>query len=228
MKSAFEHDLRQEGLLRQYLDRLYLSTGYDVSRCADLESQKRGVDVKLSKKSSTVSVDEKAQLHYIGQSLPTFALELEFLIGGERRSGWLFDPTKETQAYCFVFNIQLKEHSTRITDPADVIFADIVLVERRRLMESLSSAGLSKAVLMKYVDEIRWKRASSRSLRFPAVRIMCSRQLAEEPVNLIVTRTYLESIGERLGAGPVFRPDQDELLQQAIAAQGRVAPFETV
>ncbi|MBK8365378.1 MAG: hypothetical protein IPL24_17420 [Bacteroidetes bacterium] len=49
-------------------------------------------------------VDEKAMVHYVNKSLPTFAFEVSFkLATGKEVEGWLLDKSKLTQYYIIVW-----------------------------------------------------------------------------------------------------------------------------
>lgn len=195
--STYAHDLRQEQLLQPYLDQCYAAHGISVERFHDREHQLKGVDVVLSKGGISYKVDEKAQLHYIGQRLPTFALEIDYMRNGEVRPGWLFDKRKATEVYAFVFDI-VTGSSVALNEQPTSVHAEVILVNRTRLVSRLAASGLSEGMLFRISREVRSARAQNRSMRSPGVRLILSAQLNEEPVNLLVERHFLQSIGQVL------------------------------
>lgn len=204
MRSLFRADLGDEQVLQGYLDRCYRHNGIRSVRFADREHQRDGIDVQLEKDGNRFRVDEKAQLHYLDRSLPTFALELSLLKDGRERPGWSVDPTKRTEVYAFVFDIRTAAGVTRLERPEDVVSAAVVLVNRDRLRNTLAAAGLDEAVLRRLNDELRRTGEHRRSVRAPGVRVVLTPDLAERPVNLLVLRSHLEAIGQvlRLCSGP--------------------------
>lgn len=200
MLPRFEHDLSQERLLQPYLDRRYAAHGIRAERSTDRVEQAAGIDVRLTKGGLTYAVDEKAQLHYIGKSLPTFALEVDMRIAGGTRPGWLFDERKRTEVYAFVFDIALHDGHSELHNADHVASAHIVLVNRARLIAHLAKAGLDEHMLHKLARELRESDSDQRSVKAPGVRVILSRHYAEQPVNLLVTRRFRESIGQVMKA----------------------------
>ncbi len=198
MGSMFKFDLACEHLLQPFLDKCYAANGIHGERCRDRVHQKQGIDIVLSKDGCQYLVDEKAQLNYLGCSLPTFALEINYLKKGEICLGWLFDESKTTEVYAFVFDITLQSNATELRRTDQVIGANIVLVNRQRLLNRLVSEGLDRHLLSRFANELRETKSDRRSVHSPGLRVMRSARLTEEPVNLLVTRRFLESIGQVL------------------------------
>ena len=100
MKSKFKADLKKEQKLTPLLDSYYQEhlKHYSFERISQLKKQLQGIDVILKDKRSSKQfyVDEKAQLDYINESLPTFAFELFYQKNGVQKQGWLFDAAKKT------------------------------------------------------------------------------------------------------------------------------------
>jgi hypothetical protein len=203
MASRFRSDLAQEHLLHPWLDRCYAGAGIRVERVASRELQLQGIDARLSKDGFSFLTDEKAQLHYIGKRLPTFALEIDLLKAGSRRPGWLFDAGKRTEAYAFIFDIRSRTGAA-LHHADDVEGAHVVLVNRQRLIAHLAEEGLDRAMLDRLSAELRAGGDDRRSVRAPGVRVVISRHLVEQPVNLLVRRRFLERIGQVLTPGSAW------------------------
>lgn len=118
---------------------------YDFERVQSLQDQLRGVDVifKHRKTQETFLVDEKAQLDYINEDLPTFAFELHYLKNGVLKEGWLFDSAKKTDFYALVTAIYEDE-------PAKYTSCKVTFVNRSKLVSFLEAKGVSKNSLMNY------------------------------------------------------------------------------
>ena len=199
MQSNYSFDLRQEQLLQPYLDKCYRHHGIKCVRCDDRNIQVKGVDLMLSRDGYSFLVDEKAQLHFINKSLPCFALEINhYGADGRLRPGWLFDQQKKTDVYAFVFDIRLQKDKTMIDSPDEVIGANIVLVNRHRLINHLERGGLDQFTLTRQADEMRRTGALRRYVPDPGWKLAYSEQLPEKPVNLLVKREFLMTIGQIL------------------------------
>ncbi|MDC6404231.1 MULTISPECIES: hypothetical protein [Maribacter] len=147
MKSTFTSDLGKEKRLSELLDTYYSKwlKHYDFERVQSLQDQLRGVDVifKHRKTQETFLVDEKAQLDYINEDLPTFAFELHYLKNGVLKEGWLFDSAKKTDFYALVTAIYEDE-------PAKYTSCKVTFVNRSKLVSFLEAKGVSKNSLMNY------------------------------------------------------------------------------
>lgn len=99
--SYFKSDLNKERILGEYLDERYLEifakSTFKVKRIHDKTKQLLGIDLILYDNSRSYNIDEKAQLDYLNQSLPTFAFELSYLKKeiGAKVGSWM-DPKKRT------------------------------------------------------------------------------------------------------------------------------------
>lgn len=199
MRSHFQFDLSQEQMLQPFLDRCYKRHAIQPIRYNDRNIQRKGIDLTLSRDGYSYLVDEKAQLGYIGRSLPCFALEINsYGRDGRLRKGWLFDEEKKTDVYAFVFDIRLRAEKSWIDSPDEVAGANIVLVNRHRLINHLERGGLDHLTLARKADEMRKTGSLRRYIPDPGWKLAYSEQLAERPVNLLVKREFLQSIGQVL------------------------------
>ncbi|AWX44495.1 hypothetical protein HME9304_01497 [Flagellimonas maritima] len=196
MKSSFLSDLSKEKRLSKFLDAYYAKylRHYVFERIYDLEEQKAGVDVifKSRKNNSLFYVDEKAQLDYLNDNLPTFAFELFYEINGKQKQGWLFDKNKKTQFYALVTGIY--------TDAiADFTSCCITLVNREKLIVYLNSLGLTqehfehlKAISGNFHGKMQLEAIDSRHQGY----VFFSRKnKVEQPINLILRLDFLIEIG---------------------------------
>ncbi|MPS74540.1 MAG: hypothetical protein E2590_15515 [Chryseobacterium sp.] len=106
--STFDQDLNKEYLLGQFLDEIYAQLNYDFRRIHESDLQNKGIDLIIDHHGKEYYIDEKAQLDYLGHSLPTFTFELSYLKNGQWKKGWLFDENKITDHYFLITDIKVK------------------------------------------------------------------------------------------------------------------------
>ena len=190
-KSSFKSDLDREKSLASFLDNLYSNhlKQYSFSREHNISEQHKGVDVIFTrlKTEERFFVDEKAQLDYVNEDLPTFAFELFYEKKKIKKQGWLFDPNKKTQFYALV---------TAIYSDAPQIFTSckITLVNRRLLLAHLKGLGLREDDFP--IPEKHGKKAIEQLHPKKEGYLFYSRNnKAEKPLNLILKLDYLLDIG---------------------------------
>ena len=149
MKSNFKTDLSKEKQLTPLLDSYYQKhlKHYCFERVSHLKKQLQGIDLILKHKASGKQffVDEKAQLDYVNESLPTFAFELVYHKNGVQKEGWLFDVSKKTHFYAL---------ATSIFSDVDKVFTscNITFVNREKLILHLSTLGLTREFFEKLIQ----------------------------------------------------------------------------
>jgi hypothetical protein len=196
LKSNFKADLSKEKQLTPLLDYYYQKhlRHYVFERVSQLRQQLQGIDLILKDKRSgkRFFVDEKAQLDYINESLPTFAFELFYQKNGVQKQGWLFDTSKKTQFYALVTSIY--------SDEDDVFTScNITFVNREKLILRLDEIGLSKKRLELIISKnqnmhgkLNLEKLHPKSEGY---LFFSTKNKAEKPVNLILKLEYLERIG---------------------------------
>lgn len=167
---------------------------YGFERITDRKQQLQGIDLILKDRRSETQyfVDEKAQLDYVNESLPTFAFELFYEKDGTKKQGWLFDTSKKTQFYALVTSI--------FSDDEGVFTScNITFVNREKLILHLSTLGLTRASLEKLVHdhhELHGKLLLEKLCpKEEGCLYFSTQNKAEKPVNLILRLAYLEKIG---------------------------------
>lgn len=196
MKSKFKADLKKEQKLTPLLDSYYQEhlKHYSFERISQLKKQLQGIDVILKDKRSSKQfyVDEKAQLDYINESLPTFAFELFYQKNGVQKQGWLFDAAKKTHFYALITSIYSDEddHFTS---------CNITIVNREKLIQHLDEVELSQKQLEKIISKnpivhgkLNLEQLNPKSKGY---LFFSTKNKAEKPVNLILKLEYLIKIG---------------------------------
>lgn len=191
-KSNFLSDLEKERKLFVLLDSYYKKhlKHYNFERIHDIERQIQGVDLILTHKTKDAlfSVDEKAQLDYINEDLPTFAFELYYEKNGQARKGWFFDTNKKTDFYSLITAIY-SDAPNRYTS------CKITWVNRKKLIAFLSDRKLSESTLKKYWNVGENKKGKFElgqlDLRTEGYLYFSTQNKAERPVNLILKLDFL-------------------------------------
>ncbi|MAU14677.1 MAG: hypothetical protein CMH46_03960 [Muricauda sp.] len=196
MKSNFNADLSKEKKLTPLLDSYYQKhlKHYSFERVSNLKKQLLGIDLILKDNRSEKQffVDEKAQLDYINESLPTFAFELFYQKNGIQRQGWLFDASKKTHFYALVTSIY--------SDEEDVFTScNITMVNREKLISYLHGLGLNKEQLERVISKNNDRHGKLVLDEFnpktEGYLFFSRKNKAEQPVNLIFKLDFLIRIG---------------------------------
>ena len=167
---------------------------YGFKRISSYKEQLQGIDLVLIHKGSQKEyfVDEKAQLDYINESLPTFAFELFYEKDGVQKQGWLFDQEKKTQFYSLVTSIYSDEENVFTS-------CSITFVNRSKLIEHLNFLGLTPENLQNTIkknQEVHGKLILEQlHPRKEGYLFFSTQNKAERPVNLILKLDYLIKIG---------------------------------
>lgn len=196
MKSNFAFDLSKERQLSKLLDKYYTQhlKKYSFKRISSLKEQKRGIDIIFTNKKTSLSfyIDEKAQLDYINDNLPTFAFELFYEKNKTQKQGWLFDSTKKTKFYSLITGIYADVEN-------EFTSCNITFVNRKMLIVYLKSIGLSKQSLKeitaKHVNFHGKLELSKLDPRYEGYLYFSRKNKAEKPVNLILKLDFLLKIG---------------------------------
>jgi hypothetical protein len=154
MDSKFNSDLSKEEALGRFLDKIYPTVlqGYQIERINNIENQYQGIDLILTKEGKNHYIDEKAQLDYLNNELPTFAFEISYLKNGIEKFGWLFDKTKLTQKYFLITGIYLNNPKNINEGFKD---CNIISVDRIKLLNLLESKNLDFNSTTKINSRIR-------------------------------------------------------------------------
>jgi len=196
LKSHFKADLSKEKQLIPLLDHYYKTCLKHSSfeRITDLKLQKAGVDLILTdhRNNKEYYVDEKAQLDYVNESLPTFAFELFYRKNRKIREGWFLDATKKTHFYALVTSIFSDEKDTFTS-------CNITFVNREKLMVHLSQRGLTQKFLRE-ISMVHKNLHGKMELKEihpkkEGYLFFSTQNKAEKPINLILKLDFLERIG---------------------------------
>lgn len=191
MKSKFKSDLSKEKALHPLLDAHYAKLKqYRFDRVADNRLQRQGVDVIAIRKATSERfyIDEKAQLDYINQDLPTFAFEIRYVLGRQQKMGWLFDPHKKTDFYALATTI-FSDEGNRYTS------CNVLLVNRKKLLGLLAAKNILHDNLCNTIDANKIENGMvpipELNVKTEGYLFLSSKNKAEKPLNLILRLQWL-------------------------------------
>jgi len=200
-KSKFENDLKKEGYLSVFLDSIYENhlKNYHFQRIHALKEQLKGVDLILTHKISEkiFFIDEKAQLDYLNDDLPTFAFELSYLKKGKAKIGWLFDDAKKTDFYSLITAIYSDE-------PNRFTSCKLTFVNRKKLLGFLETRSITQTYLEQYAEKSSIVHGKIKIPELDSKKegylFYSTRNKAEKPLNLILKLDFLieNSLAKRL------------------------------
>ena len=162
------------------------------------ERQLQGIDVTVNSRSSSVNIDEKAQLYYINKDLPTFAFELQFLRGGEATTGWLLNDCLLTDLYLLIWPFA-KVDDLALLRKDNITHLDALLVSKESVRNFLDDKGLTAAKMQSQIVQLRRSGIIGRyNTEIQGVYYFVSsrNQYAEGPINIVIKKSYLEEIAE--------------------------------
>ena len=196
LKSNFKSDLEREQELCILLDRYYKQylKHYTFERVSDMPKQLAGIDLIFIHKTNGKKfyIDEKAQLDYINENLPTFAFELSYEKKGILKEGWLFDTSKKTEFYALITSIYAD-------DPNTFTSCKITLVNRQKLLDLLTERAITLSALKKYIlpeqDTHGKIKIDELHHRSEGYLFASTKNKAEKPLNLILKLDFLEESG---------------------------------
>lgn len=206
--SYFDRDKKHEEIVAGWLEKYFYSqlnasvVNYmrveEVSNADRIkEAQTLGIDLVLKDSNEEMYfIDEKSQTTYMNNPLPTFAFELSYEYNGVTRKGWLLDENKKTNYYLLIYpRSYTKESYKELSDIDDLDFAEIILLNKKRLITELSNIGISLKSLIEIAKNIQTENKpipiSDKSKNY--VSIYKSSYLSEKPVNIVIKRTLLDT-----------------------------------
>ena len=205
--SRKREDLAAEHQLAIFMDK-YLYANFptkslfsQIKRIHDKEEQLLGVDVEFTGTDGHVyCVDEKAQLYYLNQNLPTFAFELLFDRGPHETIGWLCNQSLRTDFYMLIWPFAEQDSCNGITWDKFTRL-DCLLIQKRKLLNMFAQNGLTVEQMQKDARNIR---ANGQIGKIPIHGLTGIYYYAsdparyrEAPINIVVSKTILLHLAQR-------------------------------
>lgn len=194
--SLRKQDYQSENAVAEFLNRnFYPFYATNLVRYSDQLHQFKGIDLSLDFNSRKgIMVDEKSAAHYTNKNIPTFAFEIDF-IGSDReiKPGWLFDLEKQTQFYLLSWIWASKDRGFSASDISKV---EVILVERRSIVEYLAKNGLDAAKAARIASSLRQSASYGRIELTPPAPFYFyhTEKLTEKPINVILRKSVLSEL----------------------------------
>lgn len=192
LKSNFKTDLKKEQKLAMLLNQYYAKNlkHYNFNRVHDRKRQLEGIDLVFTHKETGLSytIDEKAQLDYINEDLPTFAFELSYVKKSILKKGWFYDSSKKTAFYALITGIFADA-------PNAFTSCKITLVNRAKLIAYLNSKGVTELYLKSVINNHDTGHGKLKldelDPKTEGYIYLSSNNKAEQPINLILRLSFL-------------------------------------
>ena len=206
-QSRRNEDLSAEAQLSIFMD-LYLYDRFPTSnlfssirRITSKEEQLNGIDVEfIGTDNKVYNVDEKAQLYYLNQNLPTFAFELVSYQKGFDTIGWLCNPNLKTDFYMLIWPFATTNTCKEIRWE-QFTKVECLLIQKQKILKLLADNGLTINRLKADAASIR---ASGKVGKIPiqglsGIYYFASNPLhyKEAPINIIISKQKLTEIAQR-------------------------------
>lgn len=212
VKSKRGYDSRLEKVMQSNFDKVYNICGITYSRCADRKNQLLGSDLVAQKAAKSYNIDEKCATDCSGRNLRTFALELSAEIcnkktrisTGKRVEGWFLKEDSKTDVYAFAY---VRANSKEDLCNNNITRFEVLFVKKQKLIKYISEIIGTPSELKKLDEDFRkevlegkvaacgeeGKRRYKRTIN-KDFSLCWSIQLAESPVNLLVSKSLLKKL----------------------------------
>ncbi len=197
-------DTRGEKALGLFLDRYFYPRLCEIEgftsteRIYDVENQKAGADLIISNSAgATITIDEKAQLHYINDPKPTFALEVSYINETtlDVSDGWFVNNSSKTDCYLLVWIDSAR--TTLVNRLVEEDFNEItaVLITKKRIIQYLSRLGYSIEHIKQCAHDLRDSDATNSLELSPTVFLYYSCDgYDEKPINIVIDKKVLSAL----------------------------------
>jgi len=182
------------------LDELLYAIHFDeTERIDDMEMQLLGVDVlcRHPETNEPIKIDEKAATSWANREISTFAFELSFLLGDKELEGWFLQRERRNQTTHWLC-VWPRTEGGDISNANDIVKLEAMLIQcksvRRwaRRMASKTERGLEDCMrLLRNNDSIN-------EINWAGLRILISRNLPEQPINLLIPKDILRSLSGKM------------------------------
>ncbi|NLZ51651.1 MAG: hypothetical protein GX892_00520 [Thermoanaerobacteraceae bacterium] len=197
-----EHELSL--FLDEYFYNRLLQNNKIVSfeRIKDKSLQIQGIDVIITTKKSTVNIDEKAQLYYINQGLPTFAFEVNFLNkNGALSPGWLYNKNLLTDYFVLIW-LTATHNNLQEIKAEDFINAECMMIKKTEIINYLSGVGYTEKLIEKIAMDLRSQEQYGKYIIPDQTDFYFyfspPDNYSEQPINIVIRKNLLIRLAVRI------------------------------
>ncbi len=192
-RPQFIRDSNREASVAEFLDeKLYPNFFESWSRVSNREMQLSGVDVicKHPEVKDEMFVDEKAATSWANREISTFAFELSFLLGQSEIEGWFLSnggKSRTTHWLC----IWPRTSGGQIHTVEDIVSAEVMLIGTRALRNWVRKMAVKSEISLEECTRSLRKTERENEIHWAGLRVIISRKLPEQPVNLLIPKDVL-------------------------------------
>lgn len=242
MESMRSQDMAAESVVAEYLDRYFYPTIMPLVQCSWSRAHEKGLQLKgidaqvVLPNGRIVNIDEKAQIDYLKDPLPTFVLELGFIDAKNgHRQGWFLDDGLSTGVYLFVWPRADVDKNCLTVE--DIKLCECMTVPKAKIQLALEEEGWDAEALRNFEKLMRIQKRTEVGSKpliewdfisdwehvgdVPGVKACRSSQLREDPINLVATKPFLS----RFATGHyMVYPEVVEVLEKPDSLSWRSIP----
>lgn len=167
----------------------------DIKRIYNVAEQKLGIDVLIyDQDAKSLTVDEKAQLHYINNPKDTFAFEVSFLQEdtGDVVDGWFVSRSNLTKCYMLVWLDKARTDKLNRIVAEDFEEVTIYFIVKEKIKSYLLELGLSTEALKEKASDMRQNNVKLIQISKDAF-LYHSEKYKESPINVVINRDVLKT-----------------------------------
>lgn len=213
LKSNRKTDTQIEKVLAKHFDLFYRINNLNFERTEDYERQRSGEDLLIHTKMRDVIVDEKCATKYWDRNLWTFSFELSSNFCDkrtgeakeERYDGWFVNENNKTDFYniSYVRANSFEKLKAGAIDSLECIVISKAMLKKyilRQIRQTLVTEDIKdiekEFIKRKNAGEIKRSEKTGRYqwLLCEGMKVVMSDNLAECPINIIVTKDILASV----------------------------------
>jgi hypothetical protein len=195
-RPAFSRDSDRESYVAEFLNSHLYEIYFDKSeRITDKKRQLSGVDIvcRHGEIQGELLIDEKAATSWAHREIGTFAFELSFLLGDREIEGWFLEKDRKSETTHWLC-VWPRTSGGEINSDADIVSAEVVLIECKSLRRwARRIAGKSTIYLEECIQKLR-NSSEIREIEWAGLRVIISRNLPEQPINLLVPKEILRTL----------------------------------
>ena len=196
----FSRDSMREIAVAEALDELLYAIHFgEIERVDDREMQLSGVDVlcRHPETDEPIKIDEKAATSWANREIGTFAFELSFLLGKREVGGWFLEGEMKKQTTHWLC-VWPRTNGGQIHNPEDVVSLEAILLPCKKVRNwARRMATKSPIPLEECIRQLRSTEAIN-EIGWAGLRILISRGLPEQPINLLIPKDVLRTLSNGL------------------------------
>ena len=197
-RPAFSRDSKRESYVGEFLNSHLYDVYFEKSeRITDKKRQLSGVDIicRHGDIPGELLIDEKAATSWANREIGTFAFELSFLLGDREIEGWFLERERKTETTHWLC-VWPRTSGGQINSVEDIISAEVALLETKILRRWVRRmASKSEISLDECANRLRYS-TTENEIDWAGLRILISRNLPEQPVNLLIPKDVLFALSD--------------------------------